>query len=314
MMTVALIYGGQGCEREVSISGFRHLFPILDEIFETLPIIIDTNGDWLYKNKRVFPTVGGFYCPESGESLRVDCAFPLLHGDYGEDGVIQCALTVARIPYVGCDGRVGAICRNKSVVKACAEYLGIPTLPHIALRPGDDLSTLTFPLFLKPATLGSSVGASAVREPSELKSALERGFSLCDMMIAEPLLEDKRELECGYFSAKGKELFTNAGEILIDGGFYDYKRKYERRTETRALADIPTEVNEAIRDYSKRLVRYLGIRQISRLDFFLSGEKIYLNEINTMPGFTPDSLYAKMLSGVGIPLKRMLRELCEDCL
>ena len=313
-MTIALIYGGEGCEREISISGFRHLFPILDEIFETLPIIIDTNGDWLYKNKRVFPTGGGFYCPESGESLEVDCAFPLLHGDYGEDGVIQSALTVARIPFVGCDGRVGAICRNKSVVKAYARLLGIPTLPHIALRRGDDLSTLTFPLFLKPATLGSSVGASAVREPSELPDALERGFSLCDMMIAEPLLEDKRELECGYFSAKGKELFTNAGEILIDGGFYDYERKYERRTETRALADIPPEVNQKIKDYSKRLVRYLGIRQISRLDFFLSGEKIYLNEINTMPGFTPDSLYAKMLLGAGIPLKTMLRELCEDCL
>lgn len=309
-MRVALIYGGQGYEREVSILGFAHLFPILNEIYETLPVLIDTDGSWLYKNQRVFPTIGGLYSIEGKEYFPLDCALPLLHGNMGEDGIIQGALEVAQIPYVGCRSAVGAICRDKAIVKAVARSEGIPTLPHRLLTAKDRPHT---PCFIKPTCLGSSIGASAVTDDSELDSALKMAFSVCDRVIAEPLLPDKRELECGYFGIKGKELFTNPGEILTDS-FYDYERKYKKHTKTRIKADLPERTADRIKDYSRQLVRALGVKQIARIDFFLSGDEIYFNEINTMPGFTESSLYHRMLEGAGLPIKELLCDLIEDCL
>ena len=309
-MTLAIIYGGEGYEREVSILGFQHLFPILDKIYHILPIFIDTCGEFWLKNKRVFPTYGGF-ADQEGEVYRVDCAFPLLHGDMGEDGVVQSALTLGKIPFIGCTPTVGAVCRDKFTVKAVANSLGIPTLPARLISPDDEIA---LPCFIKPCCLGSSIGASGVRDESELKSALENAFHYTDRVMAEPLLESKRELECGYFGIKGKEIFTNAGEILSNGRFYDYDSKYGGGTKTATVADVSPKINEKIKEYSARLVTALGVRHISRIDFFLVGEDIYFNEINTMPGFTAESLYPRMLAEYGIDVPKMLEMLIGDIL
>lgn len=310
-MTLAIIYGGEGYEHSVSMLGFQHLFPVLEKNYRVLPIFIDTCGEFWLENKRVFPTYGGF-ADGDGRHYAVDCALPLLHGDMGEDGVVQSALTLGKIPYIGCEGTVGALCRDKFTVKAVANSLGIPTLPCILIRRGYPLPEIDLPCFIKPSGLGSSIGASPARDEAELKIALENAFRYADRVIAEPYLEVKRELECGYFSAKCKELFTNAGEILSQGGFYDYDSKYGGGIKTDTLADISPEINGKIKDYSARLVAALGVRQISRIDFFLSGENIYFNEINTMPGFTEESLYPRMLSAMGIDLSEMLTMLIED--
>lgn len=312
MMKVALIYGGEGCERAVSENGFGFIFPILKREFDTLAVYIDKDGRWLTGGGRVYPTEGGLYCPDSGDLHPVDCAFPLLHGKLGEDGVIQGALRTARIPYIGCDGPTGAVCRDKAIVKAVAERLSIPTLPFITLGRGEDIPSLDYPLFLKPTCLGSSLGASAVMDESQLPSAIKSAFAVCDRVIIEPCLTDKRELECGYFATKGKEIFTNVGEILTEG-FYDYDKKYGEAG-VRALpnAKVDQKTNDRIKEYSRTLVKALGVRQISRIDFFLSGEEIYFNEINTMPGFTQESLYHKMLSAEGITLPDLLSRLVLD--
>ena len=307
-MRLALIYGGEGYEREVSLLGFRHLFPILNDIFDLFPIHINTDGHWIYKNTRVFPTDGGFYSIEREKLYPVDCAFPLLHGNYGEDGIIQGALSVAKIPYIGSPSTVGAVCRDKTVVKAVAESIGIPTLPYRLIGRAERPDV---PCFIKPTGLGSSIGASAVRGEEELASALERAFAVSERVMAEPLLEEKRELECGYFSAKGKEIFTNPGEIL-SCGFYDYKKKYEGGTKINVRADLDESLTRRIKDYAKSLAHALGVRQIARVDFFLSEGELYFNEINTMPGFTRESLYHKMLSLEGISLREMIISLAED--
>ena len=311
-MRVALIYGGEGLEREVSISGFRHLFPILREKYDLLPIYIDTDGNWIYKTERVFPTYGGFYSKENEIFYPIDAAFPLLHGDLGEDGIIQGALRTAKIPFVGCDTGSGAIARDKWVVKSIAKDLGIPTLPACLLKKGER-PALPLPLFIKPTSLGSSLGCGEARDEKALSAALDRAFAVSPRVMAEPLLEGKRELECGYFATKSKELFPNPGEILTDS-FYDYGAKYNGGTRVRAKADLNAPIRERIKDYSRRLVEAIGIRQIARIDFFLSGDRLYLNEINTMPGFTPDSLYPKMLEGEGIGLSDLLSGLIEGCL
>lgn len=309
-MTIALIYGGEGYEHEVSMLGFQHLFPILKEIYEIIPVFIDTNGDWIIENTRVFPTYGGF-AHSNGGLTRVDCAFPLLHGNFGEDGIIQSALTIAGIPFVGCTPQVGAICRNKAVVKSVAQSIGIPTLPFTLIKPND---RPPIPCFIKPTSLGSSIGAGAARDEKELQFALEKAFRYADSVMAEPLIESKRELECGFFSVKGKQLFTNVGEILSNGGFYGYDSKYGGGTRTATVAQVAPEINRRIKEYSAELVSALGLRHLARIDYFLTEEGLYLNEINTMPGFTKDSLYPRMLSASGIDLKSAFSALIGDCL
>ena len=309
-MTIALIYGGEGYEHSVSMLGFQHMFPILEKDYRVLPIFIDTCGEFWLKNKRVFPTYGGF-ADSDGEVYTVDCAFPLLHGDMGEDGVVQSALTLGKIPFIGCTPTVGALCRDKFTVKAVANSLGIPTLPARLISRDDEIA---LPCFIKPSGLGSSIGAGVARDMGELQFALENAFRYTDRVIIEPLLESKRELECGYFGAKGKELFTNAGEILSNDGFYDYDSKYGGGTKTATVADVSPEINRKIKEYSARLVSALGVRHISRIDFFLSGEDIYFNEINTMPGFTAESLYPRMLAEYGIDVPKMVEMLIGDIL
>ena len=309
-MTIALIYGGEGYEHSVSMLGFQHLFPILEKNYRVLPIFIDTHGEFWLKNKRVFPTYGGF-ADSDGEVYRVDCAFPLLHGDMGEDGVVQSALALGKIPFIGCTPTVGAVCRDKFTVKAVATSLGIPTLPARLISRDDEIA---LPCFIKPSGLGSSIGAGAARDEVELKTALENAFRYTDRVIIEPLLESKRELECGFFSAKGKQLFTNVGEILSNGGFYDYDSKYGGGTGTVTVADVAPEINRRIKEYSAELVSALGVRHLARIDYFLTEEGLYLNEINTMPGFTKDSLDPRMLSASGIDLKSAFSALIGDCL
>ena len=309
-MTLAIIYGGEGYEHKVSALGFQHLFPILEKIYRVFPIFIDTCGEFWLENKRVFPTYGGF-ADSSGEVYKVDAAFPLLHGDMGEDGVVQSALTLGKIPFIGCAPTVGAVCRDKFTVKAVAKSLGIPTLPARLISRDDEIA---LPCFIKPSGLGSSIGAGAARSMGELQFALENAFRYTDRVMAEPLLKGKRELECGYFGVKGKEIFTNAGEILSNDAFYDYDSKYGGGTKTATVADVSPEINRKIKEYSARLVSALGVRHISRIDFFLSGEDIYFNEINTMPGFTAESMYPRMLAEYGIDIPKMLEMLIGDIL
>ncbi len=321
--SILLIYGGQGQESEVSIKGKEHILPLIDrDTYRLHTVFIDKTGRWLLENKEIFLCRGGIFCLDGGEKIAIDAAIPLLHGDFGEDGIIQGALDCATIPYVGCDVSASAVCRDKSFVKIIAERLGVPTLPHLSVLASEGLSyavrrtecEFAYPVFVKPARLGSSVGAREASDRQELLSALQNAFSVCSKVIIEPYLAEKRELECGYFSTFCKELFTNPGEIL-HSGVYSYEDKYHSDSVGLAIrADIPEGVSEEIKEYSRRLVRALSIRDISRLDFFLCGEKIYFNEINTLPGFTDGSLYAKMVEAGGIPEAELWRRLIENAL
>lgn len=221
--------------------------------------------------------------------------------------MVQGALENGKIPYVGCDTHASAICRDKSILKAVAQELNIPTLPFVRLISDEGVdfairqveTGLDYPVFVKPCRLGSSIGASAANNRNELISALKYGFSLCDRLIAEPCLTHKREIECAYFGAGGREIFSHPGEILFDGT-YGYEEKYNRGTRLSVRADIPDFTVQAVRDYSRRLVRALGVRDLSRIDFFLCGEELYFNELNSFPGFTDGSLYAKMIEAAGL--------------
>jgi D-alanine-D-alanine ligase len=287
--------------------------PLLSQKMRVIPIFIDEVGRWLHEGRQLWPATGGFIT-EGGERIEIDCAIPLLHGDYGEDGIVQGALECANIPYIGCDVSASALCRDKSIVKIIAEHIGIPTLPHRIVGVGSAHPNaehkIPLPAFVKPARLGSSIGAMAAYDEKSLGEAIESALSLCERVIVEPCLTDKRELECGYFSDGKTEIFTEPGEIHICGS-YSYEKKYHAPDlRLSPVADLPTQISEKIREYSARLVHYLGVRHLSRVDFFLSGEQIYFNEINTMPGFTSGSLYGRMMSALGIDEGELMRRLC----
>ena len=317
--TVGLIFGGQGYESEVSLLGEKYIRPWIQKNYDCIPIFIDKNGRWLFNNQEILPHRGGFIFPDTQNRIEVDCAFPLLHGNFGEDGIIQGALDSAGIPYVGCSGRVGAICRNKAVVKAVAKLLKVPTLPFVLVsRENFNIQkiedSLDYPMFVKPTDLGSSYGANEARDKNQLILALNNAFALSDRVIIENLIEPKRELECGYLQYNGKHLFTNCGEITYTKGFYDYSKKYFGGAKVIEKACVDQKVNETIKEYSLRLVKFLGVIGLSRIDFFLSGDEIYFNEINTMPGFTKDSLYLKMLSASGISPETAIKTLIDSAI
>lgn len=319
--TVALIYGGRGAEAEVSLRGAERVLPLINrEKYKPLAVFIDKDGRWLCGGGEVTPAfiggLSGLY--REGEMIPLSCAIPLLHGDFGEDGVVQGALENAKIPYAGCDTGAGAIACDKAATKALAESLSIPTLPFRVV--GDKMGgeeaekALGYPLIVKPCTLGSSVGISVVRKRDELQSAIENALRLCPRVIIEKYLGSPRELECGYFRANCKEIFTDPGEISCDEGFYDYEKKYHGIGEVKIShpAKIPEEINKKIKEYTERLVRAIGVRDLCRADFFLKDGEVYFNEINTMPGFTEGSLYPEMLKNHGFSLRELIDLLIQN--
>lgn len=319
---VALIWGGRGYEKDVSRGGMENILPLIDEnTYRVLSVHIDPQGRWTLDGREVYPVMPGGLMTNGG-FIKIDCAFPLLHGDFGEDGRVQGALDCAGISYVGCDTLTSALCRDKFSVKAVAKALDIPTLSSILAKKGEDIDKVVencereigYPTFVKPTSLGSSVGASGANDRKELLSAIKRAFEYTDRIIMEKCLSPKRELECGFLQVNGKDLFTKCGEILCDG-FYSYDKKYASpEVKICPVAEVDEEIHRKIAEYSGRLVRALGIRGLSRIDFFLSRGELYFNEINTMPGQTKGSLFPKMIESAGISPKEYANLLIEGAL
>lgn len=324
-LRVALIYGGRGCEHDVSVMGAKNLLPRLDRKKLTVyPVYIDKKGIWHLggeRGGRIHPCCGsrsGAFISDGGK-ITVDVAFPLLHGDFGEDGRVQGALDCAGIPYVGCGVRAGAVTADKILTKMVAASLGIPTARSVYLTRADLSSAVSiceehigYPMFIKPSGLGSSVGCTLVSSPDMLEGAISAASS--DRILIEEYLDGARELECAYSNtSRFGEIFAPPGEI-VSRGVYTYREKYgsHSRAKTVARAVLPQDVAKRAEEYSRALVRATGISQIARIDYFLHDGELILNEINTMPGFTEASLYSAMMRDCGIEPNELLTALLED--
>ncbi len=341
---IALLFGGMGLEHEVSVSGAEYAYGELDrELFEVMPVFISKGGEWFVGKDRerisprllstedtdriqVFPAFfkgkSGLFA-EKGEFIELDAAFPLLHGDFGEDGTPHGALSSARIPYIGCDGVASALCYDKIYTKVLSEQLGIPTAKWVfadklSISEAKCLTSrkLSYPVFIKPARLGSSFGASGANTGDEFEPAYKIAAELGEgRVLIEERISIKAELECGLFKANNKELFTKIGEIAYTSDFYDYETKYNSEEKSSVTESILLEpvYGELIREYSKKLSDLIGIFGICRFDFFLSEDgQLYFNEINTLPGFTGTSLYPRLLEVSGICVRDALTELILD--
>ena len=270
----AVVFGGRGSEHAVSRMGAENFISVAQGLgFDILPIFIGKSGEFyvylgsaadiecgfceedssvLYPTYpvRLFGRSGFFAC---GSVISVVGAVPLLHGDFGEDGVVQGALETAGIKYVGADTVSGALMRDKTYAKSVALRLGVPTLPWLDFQKKDvDISGINevvaevarrigYPVFVKPCRLGSSVGASLARTRGELFSSIELAFSVSDRIMAERALLSKRELECAYFDVGSTQIISEPGEVDLGGGFYDYRRKYLDTGSVKLIpkADIP---------------------------------------------------------------------------
>lgn len=340
--TIAVIFGGEGAERKISAlsaatlirraegsgdlivkigisdSGKWYLFS-----GETAKI---EDGSWISDREHLSPTFPALL-PEGsgflsdGGILKVDLAIPILHGDMGEDGVIQGALTCAHIPYVGSDVTSSAISADKAFTKIIAEHLGIPTLPWF-LPPRGDMrearrqaeGRLGYPMFIKPRRLGSSIGAAPVYSRRDFAKAYAEACDVSGgLIMIESLAGISEELEVALLDL-GERMLFGPGSIRSTSKFYGYEEKYLDTGGT--FIDPKPRLGKSlvrkIRYYSRLLSDTLGLGNISRIDFFLTpGGELYFNEINSVPGMTEESLYPK-LTETGVPLLKMLSGLSRE--
>ncbi|MGB3010144.1 MAG: D-alanine--D-alanine ligase family protein [Mycobacterium sp.] len=333
---VAVIYGGRSSEHAISCvsagSILRHLDP---ERFEVIPVGITADGTWqrtdarpedLTITDRRLPAVsGGSDTPLAlvGEILSgVDVVFPILHGPYGEDGTIQGLLEMAGLPYVGAGVFASAAGMDKEFAKKLLAAGGLPVGDYLVLRPdqrtplAEDLARLGFPLFVKPARGGSSIGVSRVADEAGLTAAIADARRHDPKVIVEAAIAG-RELECGVLEfPDGSVRASTIGEIRVPGvGVYDFDTKYlEDAAELDVPARLDGDIVEALQHLAIRTFTELDCQGLARVDFFLTEAGPVVNEINTMPGFTTISMYPRMWGASGVDYPTLLGTMVETAL
>ena len=338
---VAVVYGGRSSEHAISCvsagSILRHLDP---RRFEVVPVGITVAGAWLRTDAgpddltitdRRMPAVTGEAATPLAAAAEilasVDVVFPILHGPYGEDGTIQGLLELAGLPYVGAGVLASAAGMDKEFTKKLLAVAGLPIGDYAVLRPrqdrpaAEDLDRLGFPMFVKPARGGSSIGVSRVTAAAELPGAIAQARRHDPKVILEAEIRG-RELECGVLEFPDGSLGASTiGEIRVAGvsgredGFYDFDTKY---LDDAAELDVPADVNDAVadslRDLAIRTFTALDCQGLARVDFFLTEDGPVVNEINTMPGFTTISMYPRMWAASGVDYPTLVATMVETAL
>jgi D-alanine-D-alanine ligase len=343
---VAIVFGGRSSEHAISCVTAGSVLDAIDRsAYDVVPIGIATDGRWVLESGDTdrlqittadrLPSVDGdrasiALLPEAGgtdlvvhepsqppQTLgEVDVVFPLLHGPWGEDGTIQGMFEMAGVRYVGAGVLASAVAMDKAYAKVVLRAAGLPMMPSETVtarewyrdpdRVRHRVADLGFPLFVKPARAGSSMGISKVHDASELDAAIEEAHRHDPKALAEQAAVGAREIECGVLEAlDGTPETSVPAEIIVSGEheFYDFAAKYlpEEHTDLRVPADLPEASSSELRDLAVRAFEAIGCEGLARVDFFvLPDGSLVLNEINTMPGFTPTSMYPRMWAATGV--------------
>jgi D-alanine-D-alanine ligase len=325
-LTVAVISGGRSSEHDVSLaSGIAIRDGLLAAGHEVVPVEIARDGAWRCDGERV--------SARPGEGLLgVDVAFPALHGPFGEDGTVQGMLETLDVAYVGAGVAAAAACMDKVLFKRLLSGTSptVPQVDYVGVRQArwraepaqvlGEVAELGLPVFVKPAHLGSSVGIVRVTDAALVAEALERAYAHDELAIVEAMAPGI-EVECGVLglrtAARAADggpvaLASEPGEIVFPGEWYDYEAKY---TPGGMELVMPARISAAARARVKELAvatfAEVGCEGLARVDFFVDGESVLVNELNTMPGFTPTSVYAKLMDASGIPYPELLDRLCR---
>ena len=305
---VAVLYGGRSGEHEISVRSAASVVAAMDPAkYEVTRIFITPEGRW---NPRPI-------LPEPGANPGIDVVFPVLHGTFGEDGTVQGLLELAGLAYVGAGVLASAVSMDKEVTKRLCRERGLPVVECVVvtrecLSAEEVERKLAYPVFVKPANLGSSVGISKARNREELDDALRLASRFDRKVIVEREIVG-REIECSVLGNQEPQASVPC-EILPSREFYDYEDKYLLdKAETVLPADLPRETADEVRRLAVECYRAVECEGMARVDFLIetATDSVYINEINTIPGFTSISMYPKMWEATGIPYPALIDRLID---
>jgi len=323
-LRVAVLAGGRSSEHEISLASARSVIEALDpDRYETTTIQVDRHGRWELADEKLRlpsaieePTVETLPVvadsPPAAVLGQVDVALPILHGPFGEDGTVQGLLELAGIPYIGAGVAASALCMDKDLFKAVLRDRGIPVALNVTLRNGDPPEhSFPYPVFVKPARLGSSVGISKVHDEEELEAAVALARRHDDKVLIEEFVPGT-EVECGVLGNRDP-VASVVGEIVAHAEWYDYSAKYDEGGMDLVIpARISAETSERVRSLAVESFVATECEGMARIDFFVRPDgEVVVNEINTIPGFTATSVYAKLFEASGIPYAELLDRLIE---
>lgn len=347
---VGIIFGGRSGEHEVSFCSASSIIKAINkDKYAVVPIGITKEGRWISPQDSELALQSGkiegkntvillndsfsksLVCIDNNQKLdkssaleKLDVIFPVLHGPYGEDGTVQGLLELANIPYVGAGVAASAISMDKDFMRMVFQQKGLPILKWMTIKRKEwqenkekILSLVQngfeYPLFVKPANLGSSVGITKVHKKEELEKAIDLASSYDRKILIERGLEEVREIECGVLG-NDEPRASVVGEVKPAGEFYDYDSKYtEEGTQLIIPADLPDRVSQEIQRIALSAFKAVDAAGMARVDFFVSKKenKIYLNEINTIPGFTSSSMYPRLWEASGISYPELIDRLIQ---
>ena len=339
---LGVIYGGMSTENEVSVISANSIIRNLDkDKYEIFPIYIDKNGNWfkyqVESNSQVKESINeNLQIDNIIEYLKqLDIIFPVLHGLYGEDGTIQGLFELIKVPYVGCKVLASSVGMDKAYAKIIFEKAGIKQTKYDYIKKYNDKyiyvdkqfneeildikqiskkieENLKYPMFIKPSNSGSSVGINKARNIEELEKNIEYASKFDNKIIIEQAIIGQ-EVECAVLGNE-EVIASVVGEIKSAEEFYSYDAKYNNKeSKTYIPANISKEKSEEIRECAKKAFKAIDGKGLSRVDFFIEDktQQVYINEINTMPGFTSISMYPKLFENSGIKYKELLDKIIE---
>jgi len=334
---ILVLFGGTSPEHDISIESASSIVSYLGQ-HRVIPVYITRDGRWLMYDGRLdnlrnlnwerfgTPAILSTDRANPGllrlvgdkhKTIPVDVVLPALHGPNGEDGTVQGLCELAGIPYVGCGVLASAVAMDKTTMRLIARALKIPQTEFLSYTfeeiEDDRAKCLTkigrklgYPCFAKPSVGGSSIGITKAANRKELETAVQTAFKYCDKIIVEKQVVG-REVEVGILGAGLAAKASVVGEIIADGEFYTFDAKYKADSKTLIPADIPEETVAKIQEYALQIFRAINGRGLSRVDFFVAENgQVLFNEINTVPGFTNISMYAKMWEKSGVPFDNLL--------
>jgi D-alanine-D-alanine ligase len=320
--------GGRSSEHEVSLASGAGIIAAMDAArYDVIPVLISREGAWTHEGDPVAlvpgPAGRGQIASLAGAPARdLDVVFPALHGPFGEDGTVQGLCATAGLPCVGAGVAASAVAMDKALFKDLMRQAGIPTVESVAVEVGrfarepeavrDEVAgRLGYPAFCKPARLGSSVGISRVADAEALDDALALAFAHDPKALLERAVRG-REVEVGVLGNGDPEV-SPVGEVTYDGDWYDYDTKYlPDRMRLAVPADLPPATAERARTLAREAFRIVGCEGMARVDFFVEDDgTVLVSELNTIPGFTPTSVYAKLFEAAGVVYPELVDRLVD---
>jgi D-alanine-D-alanine ligase len=303
-LRVAVLAGGRSSEHDVSLASGEAVRAGLAEAgHEVLDVRISREGRWSHEGEELRLDPGGGL-------MGAGAVFVALHGPFGEDGTVQGLLELLDVPYVGAGVLASSLCMDKALFKDLMSAHGLPQVDYAVVRDGAR-PRLTFPLpaFVKPARLGSSVGISKANGSEELEAALKLAFEHDPVVVIERMAEGL-EVECSVLGNEEPEASVPGQIVIKKGDWYDYEAKYsEGGMELLAPAPLPEAVTERVRGLAVEVFQLVGCSGLARVDFFVNDGDVLVNELNTIPGFTETSVYAKLFEASGVPYAELLDRL-----